>query len=96
MDYAFETLEIEKHRLLRALREMRSMPATGDDLPVDRIKEHTEMIAELDRAIAALKYATEEIERLRKNDPDKWRELIDRLGASYHPKTYPIVSGAEP
>ena len=48
LDYAFETLEIEKHRLLSAIREMRSLPVTGDDFPIGRIEEHNGMIAVLD------------------------------------------------
>jgi hypothetical protein len=77
--YAFETLEIEKHRLLKAIRDMRSLPVIGDDFPVGRIEEHNGMISELDKAISALKAAIEESHRKFKLE----MEESEKLSAAY-------------
>ena len=82
MKYAFETLEIEKHRLLRAIREIRSMPTSGEDYPLDRIKEHMEMIAELDHAIATLQHAIEAAQRQRELEHEKWKDENAKLIAA--------------
>jgi hypothetical protein len=83
MKYAFETLEIEKHRLLRAIREMRSLPVSSDDFPLERIKEHTELIAELDHAIATLKSGVEEAQRRPEAAYERWKEENAKLIADY-------------
>jgi hypothetical protein len=55
MKYAIETLEIEKSRLIRAIREMRSLPVLGDDYPSTRIDEHKKSLEELEDAISTIK-----------------------------------------
>ncbi len=80
--YAFETLEIEKHRLLKAIREMRSLPVIGDDFPVGRIEEHNGMIGVLDGAISALKAAIEESHRQYKLEREESEKQIAAYQAS--------------
>jgi hypothetical protein len=55
MKYAIQTLEIEKARLLGALRAFGSLPVVGDDFPYGRFQDHEIQMRELDRAIHALK-----------------------------------------
>jgi hypothetical protein len=59
LDYALETLQIEKHRLVRAIREMRAMPVSGDDYPAQRIKDHGENLEAIEIGITLFEGAIE-------------------------------------
>jgi hypothetical protein len=62
--YAIETLEIEKHRLSGAIREMRAIPMTGENYPGTRIREHKKSIEDVELAIAVLRNSIEASERI--------------------------------
>jgi hypothetical protein len=51
MRHAIETLEIERSRLLKSIRELRSLPVVGEEYPLDRINENTLCLSEIDSAI---------------------------------------------
>jgi hypothetical protein len=50
MEYATQTLEIERCRLVKAIREMRSV-AVEEDYPAGRIKEHKESLEQIQSAM---------------------------------------------
>jgi dynactin complex subunit len=70
MIYAIETLEIEKSRLIKAIRELRSLPVSGDDYPTGRIDEHKQKLEELERSISFL-------EREIENQKLRWEQQLE-------------------
>jgi hypothetical protein len=59
LNYSLETLQIEKHRLTRTIREMRAMPVSGDDYAAQRIQDHIERLDAIERGIALSEGAIE-------------------------------------
>jgi hypothetical protein len=59
LQYAIDTLEIERSRLNEAVRAMRALPVSGDEYPEDRVKEQTALSGYIEQAIVFLKQAIE-------------------------------------
>jgi hypothetical protein len=54
MTYAIETLEIEKSRLIKIIREFQAMPVIADERPTVRIADHSQLLREVEEAIVLL------------------------------------------
>lgn len=55
LESAIETLEIEKARLVEAIRAMQAMAVTEDDYPATRAKEQIDALADIERVITFLR-----------------------------------------
>jgi membrane glycosyltransferase len=63
LQYAIETMEIEKSRLVEAIRAMRAMAATEDDYPGTRVKEQRDALESVEQSIAFLHQAVDQSRR---------------------------------
>jgi hypothetical protein len=61
--YAIETLEIEKSRLVEAIRAMRAMAVTEDDYPGPRVKEQRDALQSVEQSIVFLHQAADQSRR---------------------------------
>jgi hypothetical protein len=68
MRYAIETLEIERSRLLKSIRELRSLPATGEDFPLTRINENLASLNEIDNTIKLVRNCIEAARHARQRE----------------------------
>jgi hypothetical protein len=63
LQYAIETLEIEKSRLVEAIRAMRAMAVTEDDYPGPRVKEQRDALQSVEQSIVFLHQAADQSRR---------------------------------
>ena len=70
--YAIETLEIEKSRLVEAIRVMRAMAVTEDDYPGPRVKEQRDALQSVEQSIAFLHQAADQSRRNRHELERSW------------------------
>jgi hypothetical protein len=55
--YSIETLEIERSRLIEAIRAMRAMATTEDDYPGTRVKEQRDLLQGVEHVLEFLRQA---------------------------------------
>jgi hypothetical protein len=63
LEYAIETLEIERSRLVEAIRAMRAMAVNEDDYPGTRVKEQRDSLESIERVLVFLRQAVEQSKR---------------------------------
>ncbi len=75
MRYALDTLETERSRLVKSIREMRSRPITGSDYPLPRINENRASLNEIDNAIKLVRNCIEAARHARQHERPVPQEL---------------------
>jgi hypothetical protein len=63
LQYAIETIEIERSRLVEAVRAMRALPVTADDYPEERANEQRDALHGIELSLIFLRQAVETGER---------------------------------
>jgi hypothetical protein len=71
LQYAIETLEIEKSRLVEAIRAMRAMAVTEDDYAGPRVKEQRDAPQSVEQSIAFLHQAADQSHRNRQLEQER-------------------------
>jgi hypothetical protein len=66
--FAIETLEIERCRLLKAIRKLRSVPTTDNEYLFYRINEHTVCLSEIVNAISLIRICVEAARQARQHE----------------------------
>jgi hypothetical protein len=100
LQYALDTLEIERGRLNEAVRAMRALPVSGDDYPEERVKEQTAAWGHIERAIFFLRQAietresedriqSEQSQKLYEETDQRWREREKREREERRAKSQP-------
>jgi hypothetical protein len=66
--FAIETLEIERCRLLKAIRTLRAVPTTGNEYLSYRINEHTACLSEIENGISLIRICVEAAREARQHE----------------------------
>jgi hypothetical protein len=74
LQYAIETIEIERARLVEAVRAMRALPVTADDYPEARANEQSAALLGIDLALSFLRQAIETGERVCQIESERWEK----------------------
>jgi hypothetical protein len=87
--FTIDTLEIERSRLMKAIRKMRSLPKTEDEYPLSRIRENEAQLAEIETSIVLLRACVRSAIESRQREHAEWDERRRKTEQEYKKRLKP-------